>query len=157
MSKRTDFEVALADYLKTMMGKLSKERGGLHKVVNDFILAADDINFLGTEGHIVFNKARIISKSLSCERVQVSIKHMHLNEELKPVWVYWVKFLYDNISAWNIDDMYITLNPDGTFQVMSYSINDHNEKSFKPKINDALWDTFATVLNGATMFSLLKQ
>lgn len=157
MSKRDDFEVALADYLKTMMAKLAKERGGINHVVNDLILAVDDVSFLGTESHIVYNKASIIGKALSIEQVKVFIQNLRLNEDLKPVWVYWVKFMYDNTSAWNIDDMHIMLNPDATFQVMRYSINDRNEKPYKPKVDDELWDTYARVLNGATMFSILKQ
>jgi hypothetical protein len=122
MSKRQDFETSLAEYLVAMMNKVAKERGGINEVINDLFLVENDPTHFGTESYITQSKKRQTDKSLSNKSFKVAIDSIYLDSVLKPHWVYWVKFFNDEKSAWNIEDMFITIKPDNTYESIKYFI-----------------------------------
>ena len=119
MTKRVDFEAALADHVREMLNQAIERRGGVNELLNELLYAHADHDPLDevTE-NLVYSK-RLIEKELSTPAVVVTLQTVELNADLKPCWIFGVMFHENEDVAWpwHIDSVNISLEADNSYGV----------------------------------------
>ena len=129
MTKRVDFEAALAAHVRQALNQAIERRGGVHVLLNELFYAHADHDPLDeVKDNLVYRK-RIIEKELSTPAVEVTLQTVALNSDRKPRFIFGVMFNENEDSVaweWRIDSVAVTLEPDDSYEIEYWRFSPKN-------------------------------
>ena len=158
MTKRKEFEKTLVAHLQQMLYNAAERRGGLHKILNDLFFTETYTELFEMAAMVAFENKQSIDRDLSSAKVLASIENVKLNAELQPIWTYRVLFPKNEWLdwAWCVEDVTICIEPDSSYQISIFIINDAGEQLMNPKNDDPLWEDHTRAIRGNTLFKTLN-
>jgi hypothetical protein len=158
VTKRKAFEEALVSHLQQLMFNAAERRGGLHKILNDLFYTETYTELFEMSAMVAFQNKQSIDMDLTSAKVLASIENVELNAELQPIWTYRVTFPKNEWLDWDwaVDDLTITIEPDSTYKISIFIINDEGDQLMNPPDDDPLWDDHTRSIRGNTLFKTLN-
>jgi hypothetical protein len=148
MSKRSDFESELADFLGDLMRRFLDEIGGPIALVNGLICLPDEDCIPHVDLKPQMQNKERLNDALSTNVFDVDVTDVALNEESMPVITAFVYFDFNEKlkTPWTIDDLDITIGSKG--HRISSRTTTANGKKATPKASDDHWDVLTKSLQG---------
>ena len=158
MTKRKIFEEALVAHLNQMLYNAAEKRGGVHKILNDLFFTETYTELFEMSAMVAFQNKQSIDMDLTSALVLASIENVELNADLQPIWTYRVLFPKKEWLdwAWAVEDVTICIEPDSSYQISIFIINDAGEQHRNPEDDDPLWDDHTRAIKGNTLFKTLN-
>ena len=158
MTKRQEFEEALVVHLKQMMFNAAEKRGGVHEILNNLFFTETYTELFEMSAMVAFQNKQSIDMDLTSAKVLASIENVKLNAELLPIWTYRVTFPKNEWLDWDwcVEDVTISIEPDSSYEISIFIINDAGDQLMNPKNDDPVWDDHTREIRGNTLFKTLN-
>ena len=157
MSMRGEFEEALVVHLKQMTHNATEKRGGVNLLLNELFYTQSDHPYAGVVAEGLLFRKKLIDKELTSEKVEITLKKIELNPDLKPRWTLGVMFNEneDVLWSWRIDCVTVTIEPDPPHQITYWRFSEDNPWPDDCSEDDPTWDLYRRLVTGETFLKTM--